>query len=107
MSADKSIKRDALLSVRVPHALMELIEYIADQDGVTVADAVNKMLEEIVEIERIRRLGPEDAKLEWTALGAWFPRSAREQKATRRAQREVAAAHEARMTVWRATRKKP
>ncbi len=54
--ADESNKQDVVLSVRVPRSLGELIEYVADQRGMSVDDAVNKMLEEIVETERIRQI---------------------------------------------------
>ena len=96
----KPASADAMLAVPVPADLMEQIEYMADQDGVSVAVVVNSMLEEIVEIERVRRMSDEQARLEQAALFG-----SRGSKARRRAQREAAAAREAEMAAWRATRK--
>jgi uncharacterized protein (DUF1778 family) len=78
--------RDARLSVRVPLALKQAIERYADEDRRTVADVVILLLEEIVEIERVRRMTDEEAQRELKRLARpWFPRSLRQRKAARRA----------------------
>lgn len=74
------------MSVRVPFALKEAIERYAANDRRTVADVVIMLLEESVEIERVRRMSDDEARREWSQL---FPRSARQaRQAARRAGRE-------------------
>ena len=59
---------DADLSLKISPELMELIEYVADQREESVDDAVRSMLEEIVEIERVRGMSSAQAHLEQKAL---------------------------------------
>jgi hypothetical protein len=86
---------DAALSLRIPTGLMELIEYVADQREEPVDEAVRSMLEEIVEIERIRRMSRVQSRLEQKALFG-----------SRKAKRAVADAWETIMAAWRARRPK-
>ena len=74
---------------------MELIEYVADQREESVDEAVRSMLEEIVEIERIRRISSGQSHLEQKALFG-----------SRKAKRAAADAWEAIMATWRARRPK-
>jgi hypothetical protein len=86
---------DAELSLRIPSVLMELIEYVADDREEPVEEAVRSMLEEIVEIERVRRMNSAQSRLEQKALFG-----------TRKARRAAADAWEAIMATWRAQRPK-
>lgn len=88
-------KEEAALSLRLPTELMELIEYVADQRKEPVEEAVRSMLEEIVEIERIRRVSSKQSRLEQRALFG-----------SREAKRAATDAWEAIMTAWRARRPK-
>lgn len=100
---------DALLSVHVPSDLLELIEFLADQRGVTLDQLVNEMLAEIAQIERIRHMSSDEARLEWDALGAALrarrTRGGRARAA--RARRAADAAWTTKLERWRATRRKP
>lgn len=88
-------KDDAALSLKIPTELMELIEYVADQREEPVDEAVRSMLEEIVEIERVRRMSSAQSYLEQKALFG-----------SRKAKRAAADAWESIMAVWRARRSK-
>lgn len=87
--------RDTRLSLRIPGTLKQAITRYAKEDRRTVADVVILMLEEIVEIERIRRMSEEEVKLEWKKIGAGFARSRASKKAARRAVCEATQAVEA------------
>lgn len=47
-----------LLSTRISAALMEQVRRLAE-DGTTIEDTVTRLLEEAVEIERVRRMSAE------------------------------------------------
>ena len=86
---------DAVLSLKIPTELMELIEYVADQREEPVDVAVRSMLEEIVEIERVRRMSSAQSHLEQKSF---FGSS--------KAKRAAADARESIMAAWRARRSK-
>jgi hypothetical protein len=91
--------RAAQLSVLVSPQLFELIEYIADLRGESVDIAVNHMLEEIVEIERIRHLSDEESRVEQKLLGASMHSPTR-----KRARRRLLAMRTAALAKWRRRR---
>lgn len=88
-------ENDAELSLKISPELMELIEYVADQREEPIDEAVRSMLEEIVEIERVRRMSSAQSHLEQKALFG-----------SRKAKRAAADAWEGIMVEWRARRPK-
>jgi hypothetical protein len=91
----EKIDEGAVLTVRIPSALREMIDYVADQREETVTETVHSMLEEIVDVERVRRMSSAQSHLEQKALFG-----------SRKAKRAAAAAWEAVMTAWRTRRPK-
>jgi len=88
-------KDDTVLPLKISPKLMELIEYIADEREESVDEAMRAMLEEIVEIERVRQMTSAQSRLEQKALFG-----------TRKAKRTAADAWESVMAAWRARRSK-